>query len=228
MWRKTGLMGGILGLALVAGTARGDLVIDTYTGWDNTTKLYPFGFNMEDDINSSPTGIEWMGQTFTVGEQFTVLEKFSFWVKDAVVDVAFNAHVYGWDSDTAQLTGSSLFSGNNSATDGNFVEFSFFPDLDLDAGTYIAFLEATSGYDGEVGARSDNPYAGGAAYYLNNPSPTNVTWSEPTGDYDFAFVAELGSPDPPTIPEPASFALFGLGCVCMTLLRRQRLRHIDK
>lgn len=231
MWRKTGLACCILGLALVAGTAetaRGDLVIDTYTGWNigTSTPFNPFGYAPADD-EGDLVAIETVGQTFTVGSELTVLENFKFWVNGSpITPIVFNAYVYEWATD--KPTGSALYTTTAmTANSGSFQEFSFSPNLQLNAsGVYVAFLSATSGVQGFVGARPDNPYNGGSTYYLNNANPSGgSSWLPPNPVItDLVFQASFSNQDVPTIPEPSSWAILGLGCVCMALVRSRRSR----
>lgn len=223
MWRKTGLMGCILGLALVAGTARGDLIIDTYTGWDGNDAFNPFG------SLSGIEAIEIVGQTFTVGTEFTVLENFKFWVEGFSNAIAFNAYVYQWDNN--KVTGNELYASGlqTTATGTSWEAFSFSPSggLELVANqVYVAFLQASSGVGGYVAARPDNQYSGGRTYYLNDSTNLTSTWSTFNAGVaeDFVFQASFGEKDLPVVPEPSSLAVFGLSCACMAMLRLRRSR----
>jgi hypothetical protein len=186
---------------------------------------------LSDDVDESPSGIETVGQTFTVGSELTVLENFKFWVSGPQISpIVFNAYVYEWATAFDKPTGSALYTTTAMTADsGSFQEFSFSPNLQLNAnGVYVAFLSATSGVYGYVGARTDDLYSEGTSYYLNNAVPWGgSSWSTPgAGITDLVFQASFSSQDVPTIPEPSSWAILGLGCVCMALVRSRRSRPL--
>lgn len=233
MSRKTSLIGCLVGLVLVAGTARGALIIDTHTGWNGTDSVSPFGYG---------AAAETAGQTFTVTAPNTVLKGFSFWINDFQdLPVTFAAYVYAWDGVGTKASGTALYtSGQQSTTNSvSFEQFSFNTgSLELAPGEYIAFLSTSlfgsTDSQGYGAARSTEAYSGGAGFYLNNDSNSSAwtltAWNATStlGSPDLVFTANLDEPVTPAIPEPSTLAVFSLCCASVMLVRSRRSRQITR
>lgn len=231
MWRKTGLMGCILGLALVAGTATdssaGMMDIDTTISWNPNTEgpFSPFGFG--------GAFAETVGQTFLVTED-TILDDFTFWVNAGNgSDITASAFVYGWSNTLVRAT--DMYYSSLSTTINHNTGLTPLPFLtggvSLAPGQYVAFLSASAmaGVSpGTVGARATNvPPSDSEGFFLDGTNWTSSPWTATAAAMslpDLAFKANFSDPPLPTIPEPSSLVIFSLGCACVALLRTRRPR----
>lgn len=215
--------------ALVPHVTHAD-VINTYTGWNGSDYILPFG----------ETDTATYGQTFTVGAD-TVLDNFSFWLNDDVNPdrVDFRAYVMAWHASN-HATGPVLWSSSTTTTGGtsSYEQFTFNTGgLTLTQGLkYVAFLNASLDFDSIYGtsrmaARYTSAYSGGNFVYLNHGSNfsalTSPGWTS-EASYDAVFLANFSAPSP-VVPEPGSILAmlslvsFGAGAV---VLRRRRAKQL--
>lgn len=217
--RRTALLGlaaALLGVVAQPGRATAAQVVDSYTGWNGSSTISPFGY---DNLGSAT-----YGQTVTVptgGDN--VLEDFTFYIQ-AASPLKFEGFVYAWDSANNHATGPALFtSAPVSLTASSTYDPVTFNTggLALTAGAqYVLFGSISNFYDNTQGssnwaARFDGAYAGGKAVYAYNGGDFDAlgtqSWSDfLPADYDMAFKATFDSPGGdvvPAVPEPAS--LFG-------------------
>lgn len=192
-----------------------------------------------------------VGQTFTVGSEYTVLDNFSFWLAPVGSYPAPNlfAYVMAWDDAGRHATGPTLYKSLAPAvaTDASPTKFTFnirdgishnndvdgfFDALSLNPNSmYIAFLsdvEQPTGVQdiGAIGVEPNAPYAGGAPFYTTTGSSQwrTTQWTQFPPEWDLSFEANLSAPVTAT-PEPASLTLMvtGLGGIA-GFARRRRAR----
>lgn len=210
-------------MTLTASAVAHATVIDTTPSWDG---LSAFGLFGEPNAAS-------VGQTITISDANTILQSFSFRVKDQTNrdPIDFAAYVMAWDDTNKVATGSVLYQSAKQTTSlgDTFETFNFNTGgLNLTQGNqYILLLSASDFFDtldgsGYIGDTNGDNYAGGTAYFLENGNDfsqvTTSSWIAP-GSTDLAFTANFTSA--PT-PEPASIAMLAMGAVAMGLTTRRR------
>jgi hypothetical protein len=206
--------------------------IGTISSWNGSDNMYYFGYN---NINST------YGQTILAPATDTQLDSFSFEVK-LPSTANFKGYVYAWDTD--KMIGSSLFESAvvHTSQDQAFEKITFNTGgINLSPGaSYVLFCNINglsesgylsgSGY-GYFGVTGDL-YSGGNFVFANNgndfnllfqPSTINGSWNSTVLSYDdLAFDATFSSGGTsPTVPEPATMLLLGLGLVGVAGIRRK-------
>jgi hypothetical protein len=195
----------VMSLAIVPGptsasAARPDTPnIDTYSVWNGTDYVFPFGH---------PNTTTY-GQTVTVPSGTTRLIRFAFWMAadTGTGTIQLRGEVYRWDGDSA--TGSAVWESNVRRVkfvegDPTFQRVKFRVDgvAKLVPGeTYVFFASIDKDYEetdpnvlNHWGANEFDALPGGAVVYQNNGGDeeawTTQGWSS-ISDWDFAMRAKI-------------------------------------
>ena len=209
----------ILGGLSVAGASLAQTTYSNYSLWNGSEAIQPF---------SNPDTSTY-GQTFVAPVTDTMMDsyKFSLISNDNTPGI-FKFYVSQWDTVNGHAIGAPVFESGilNSATGGNFVDYTVNVGVNLiSGGNYVAFMSCSNVdrsvtfSDRQAWISSGSTYADGQFVYQNNGNdPTtwnSQTWNTGSG-LDSTFEAKFSSP----VPEPASIAALGLGMIC--LIRRRR------
>lgn len=184
------MLGGLMGTFGAAPAMAAGTTIDTLTGWTGAD-VSPFG------VPETQT----YGQTFTAPAGDTVLNQFAFRVS-LPPTVKFRAEVYAWDGTKA--TGSPLYrSGQLETTSTAYQTItSTTGGIQLVSGQQYVLLMTVTPYagissgTGTWAIRLENPYSGGAFFYLQSANPTAQSWEIVNAAFDLAFTASFSAPAP--------------------------------
>lgn len=162
------------------------------------------------------------GQTFTLGSAGS-LDNVTFRIDDSGSAVTYDLQVFAWGGTMATGTSLGSVSGATSGVSGMSTVSIGTGGIDLGAGTFVAFLQATSNGGTRWGSvNGSDAYAGGEFVFQNNGGNTSQwttsnwsgDWQGP--DYDLAFALDV-SP----IPLPAGLPLLVGALGALGLVRRK-------
>ncbi len=188
------------------------------------------------------TGI--FGQTFTVPENDTVLDSFTFWLADFMISpyssdfVDFSAYVMAWehsdDYTNMHAVGDVLWQSDQQSTTNNngqgsgWEEFTFQTGgIQLNFGEqYIIFLSSLEFNDGEPGYAKMGlvPNVLDQNYFVakQGGSFTSTGWHSFSDGDDASVIISFSAPAPAPTPEPSTIILFGLGILGLAGVSRRK------
>jgi hypothetical protein len=196
--------------------------------WNGSGSISAFG--------APPFGSSTIGQTF-IAPNDNMLTSFGFqMVSDAPASLQFHAYVYAWSGDLQGLgkaSGTPIFSSDivtYTNSGGLYKPITINTGLtQLIAGdNYVAFLTISNPVDfiastgiagmGFVNDHGTNNGGGNAVWLNNNNDPSLLTTTLWSNHYngDLAFQASF------TVPEPSTYALFGIGAIGMIMVMRRK------
>lgn len=173
---------------------------DTYSSWDGTSMVYPFG---------NPQTSTY-GQTFTAPSGTKKLKKFAFYMapQGTAGTMLVRGELYGWDAATARATTpiweSKAMKVTVDPSQPTYNPYKFKPGKKgkIKAGqTYVMFLSISKDYEQATpnatmqwAANYSDVLPGGDIVFLNDDGDesqwTTASWSTFTG-FDFALKATL-------------------------------------
>jgi hypothetical protein len=226
-----------IGLLTLTPHAAQAQVISTMGSWTGggVTKWGPPG------SGANPT----FGQSFTAPTGYSQLDNFTFQLgQNSASNINYIAHVYAWNPTTQLITGSSLW--NNGVQNlaisavSVFTPVTYTPNITVTPGsTYMMFF-TTAGVTQPSGASSlsgnswgyisaPGAYSGGSFFVSATSSfaSLSTTGWQSTGaggasnGSDLAFTANFSN-GVTAAPEPATFALLGIGLLGLVSRRRRQ------
>jgi len=176
------------------------------------------------------------GQTFFAPSDTEKLTDVSFFVSGTVgSSVNYYAQVYSWmggmqgGTGTSMAVGAPVYSSGllNLTAQSGWNQITFNPDVVLTPGAaYIALLtvpyaDGSTSYSFGANLFTHNAGDGGGGFnfYNNNGDPTllnTTTWDDFADFGDLAYTAHFQS-----VPEPAQYAVLGLGVLGLLVRRRK-------